>query len=160
MVAPLPLPLVLRDALLAAGLGFLLGLCYRVLRLFLGSSKAACFVCDGAIFAVGAVVYRSAAAGVFASGVMRWYTAGLVLVAYGLVQKIFYPFFTKIEKSARLVCKWPFLKIEHYILCPVWRTWQKYHAAQAKKRLLKHKKNKKNKQQGLPNAQKVLYNSN
>ncbi|MEG2653212.1 MAG: hypothetical protein RSA17_06505, partial [Ruthenibacterium sp.] len=72
MVALLPAAGALRDALLAAGLGFLLGLFYRALRFVLGDTRAACFVCDVLLLAAAAVLYRAAAAGSFAAGIMRW----------------------------------------------------------------------------------------
>ena len=159
MVAPLPLPLMLRDTLMAAGLGFLLGFCYRLLRLVAGKSKVAYFICDGSIFIVGAVLYRSAAAGVFASGLMRWYTLAAVLMGYALVQKIFYAFFANIEEAVHLVFKWPFLKIHRYILCPIKAAWKKHHAKHAEKKLQRQKTPQKTRAQDLPNPQNVLYNS-
>ena len=81
MVAATPVAGVVRDAFLAAGAGFLLGVLYRAFRAVLGNSRAACFFCDCAILALTALVFRSAAASAFTSGVMRWYT-GLSMILF------------------------------------------------------------------------------
>ena len=62
MVGGVPVGLALRDLFYAAGLGFLLCVGYSAARMLLGSGKAVCFICDAAVLAVGALLYRSAAA--------------------------------------------------------------------------------------------------
>lgn len=62
------------------GWGFLLCVGYSAARMLLGSGKAVCFICDAAVLAVGALLYRSAAMSRFYAGQPRWYTlAGCVL---------------------------------------------------------------------------------
>lgn len=61
MVGGVPVGLALRDLFYAAGLGFLLCVGYSAARMLLGSGKAVCFICDAAVLAVGALLYRSAA---------------------------------------------------------------------------------------------------
>ena len=80
MVGGVPVGLALRDLFYAAGLGFLLCVGYSAARMLLGSGKAVCFICDAAVLAVGALLYRSAAMSRFYAGQPRWYTlAGCVL---------------------------------------------------------------------------------
>ena len=81
MVTAIPAAGVVRDAFLAAGAGFLLGVLYRALRAVLGSSRAACFFCDCAVCTLAALVFRSAAVSAFTSGVMRWYTGAALCAA-------------------------------------------------------------------------------
>lgn len=82
MVTSIPAAGAARDVFLAAGAGFLLGAAYRALRAVLGNSRAACFVCDALLLALGALTFRSAAASAFTAGVMRWYTgAAMALFA-------------------------------------------------------------------------------
>ena len=84
MVGGVPVGLALRDLFYAAGLGFLLCVGYSAARMLLGSGKAVCFICDAAVLAVGALLYRSAAMSRFYAGQPRWYTlAGCVLCFFG-----------------------------------------------------------------------------
>ena len=138
----------LRDAFLAAGLGFILAAVYRAMRLVGGSSKAVCFVCDVVIFLLGAVFYRSAAMSVFISGLMRWYTALALLAGYGLCTHLLYAPLRLIEESARAVLKWPFLQIYRLVLHPL--------CVKMKKTRTKKPKNI---TKSLPKPTKVLYNS-
>ncbi|MEG0768615.1 MAG: hypothetical protein RSG59_01725 [Ruthenibacterium sp.] len=159
MVALLPAAGALRDALLAAGLGFLLGLFYRALRFVLGDTRAACFVCDVLLLAAAAVLYRAAAAGSFAAGIMRWYTAAAAAVGYALCQKIFFQLFTQCAAVLRLLLMRPFHAAYRYILCPVGtrigHAVKKYWAVAAAKRAAVRKKRKRDLQKG----QYMLYNS-
>ena len=71
MVGGVPVGLALRDLFYAAGLGFLLCVGYSAARMLLGSGKAVCFICDAAVLAVGALLYRSAAMSRFYAGQPR-----------------------------------------------------------------------------------------
>ena len=86
MVGGVPVGLALRDLFYAAGLGFLLCVGYSAARMLLGSGKAVCFICDAAVLAVGALLYRSAAMSRFYAGQPRWYT--LCAVFFGQPRRI------------------------------------------------------------------------
>ncbi|MEG1380729.1 MAG: spore cortex biosynthesis protein YabQ [Ruthenibacterium sp.] len=149
MVGVAPAMLVLRDALLAAGQGFLLALIYRLLRLLMGNKALPVALCDIALFVLGAVFYRSAATSIFASGTMRWYTAVGLLLGYALCTQILYSPLSTLHTA---LCK-PFL----WSLDTVWRPFCRNIA---KKRTKRHSKKQIKHRKDLPNHAKVLYNSN
>lgn len=159
MVALLPAAGALRDAFLAAGLGFLLGLCYRAARFALGDSKPACFVCDLLLCAAAAFLYRAAAVGSFAAGVMRWYTAASMLLGYALCQKIFAKPLLRMSGRLRFLALWPFRAVHRYMLYPVWvkmcAAGEKQHQKKVQKRAAMREKCKRD----LPKGQHMLYNS-
>ena len=138
----------LRDAFLAAGLGFILAAVYRAMRLVGGSSKTACFVCDVLIFLIGGISYNSAAMSVFISGLTRWYTATALLAGYALCTRLLYAPLRLVENSVRAILKWPFLQIYRLVLQPL--------RAKIKKRRTKKSKTD---TKSLPKPPNVLYNS-
>lgn len=160
MVAQLPVNLALRDALLAAGLGFCLGLCYRILRLLTGSSAASCFVCDVLTFGIGAVVYRAAAAGLFAGGQMRWYTISALLAAYAAVQMNFFSIFFRLGRSIHFVVAKPFSLVFHHIWCPMRKKMRESRERRRAARAARQKQVPKSAEKDLQSNQRVLYNSN
>ena len=88
MVGGVPVGLALRDLFYAAGLGFLLCVGYSAARMLLGSGKAVCFICDAAVLAVGALLYRSAAMSRFYAGQPRWYTLAGCVLFFGQPRRI------------------------------------------------------------------------
>ena len=84
MVGGVPVGLALRDLFYAAGLGFLLCVGYSAARMLLGSGKAVCFICDAAVLAVGALLYRSAAMSPFSCRPAALvYAGGMCAVFFG-----------------------------------------------------------------------------
>lgn len=154
MVALLYAAGAVRDMFLAAGLGFLLGMCYRALRLVLGDGAKMCFLCDVTVFAIGATAFRAAAAGAFASGVMRWYTALCLLCGYALCQKILAKPCLAVAHQVRRALTFPWRMFYAHIWQPVRG---KYAARRAKRQKIRAAK--KTAKKSLQNPPHVLYNS-
>ncbi len=107
MIALLSVGGAARDAALSFGLGFILGFFYCLLRFCISGKRISVFVCDVLIFTVGAVLFRSAAAGMFEGGIMRWYTAFCAVLSYFLCISIFLHKVLKTSKKAKLYLMLP-----------------------------------------------------
>ncbi len=163
MVGGVPAELALRDLFYAAGLGFLLCVAYSVARLLLGSGKKACFVCDAAVLALGALAYRSAAMSRFYAGQLRWYTLAGGVLCFLASRAALAPLLSGIEALVRWCLAWPFVMLWRAVLRPAFsvaaghfaqaRAAHKARKKQRKKRLRAAKKKR------LQNGGQVLYNS-
>ena len=174
MVGGVPVGLALRDLFYAAGLGFLLCVGYSAARMLLGSGKAVCFICDAAVLAVGALLYRSAAMSRFYAGQPRWYTlAGCVLCflasrqPWGGVGLCFWPsraalepLLSGVEAFVRWCLAWPFVMLWRAVLRPfagaVSARFQRVRTAHSAGRV---KKSRAARKKRLQNSGRVLYNS-
>ena len=141
MVGGVPVGLALRDLFYAAGLGFLLCVGYSAARMLLGSGKAVCFICDAAVLAVGALLYRSAA-------MSRFYAAALE------------PLLSGVEAFVRWCLAWPFVMLWRAVLRPfagaVSARFQRVRTAHSAGRV---KKSRAARKKRLQNSGRVLYNS-
>lgn len=149
MVGTVPIALVLRDAFLAAGQGFLLAVLYRFARLFLGDKAALVALCDSVLFVLGALFYRSATMSIFVGGTMRWYTAISLLCGYALCVQMLQPPFRAMRS---ILCK-PFSWLMEHVLRTIGRKIAEMHKKRREKVRVKQIKD-------LPKQAKVLYNSN
>ncbi len=107
MVGGVPVGLALRDLSYAAGLGFLLCVGYSAARMLLGSGKAVCFICDAAVLAVGALLYRSAAMSRFYAGQPRWYTLAGCVLCFLASRAALEPLLSGVEAFVRWCLAWP-----------------------------------------------------
>ena len=139
MVGGVPVGLALRDLFYAAGLGFLLCVGYSAARMLLGSGKAVCFICDAAVLAVGALLYRSAAMSRFYAGQPRWYTLAGCVLCFLASRAALEPLLSGVEAFVRWCLAWPFVMLWHS-------------AGRVKKSRAARKKR-------LQNSGRVLYNS-
>ena len=105
MVGGVPVGLALRDLFYAAGLGFLLCVGYSAARMLLGSGKAVCFICDAAVLAVGALLYRSAAMSRFYAGQPRWYTLAGCVLCFLASRAALEPLLSGVEAFVRLAVR-------------------------------------------------------
>ena len=118
MVGGVPVGLALRDLFYAAGLGFLLCVGYSAARMLLGSGKAVCFICDAAVLAVGALLYRSAAMSRFYAGQPRWYTLAGCVLCFLASRAALEPLLSGVEAFVRWCLAWPFVMLWRAVLRP------------------------------------------
>ena len=118
MVGGVPVGLALRDLFYAAGLGFLLCVGYSAARMLLGSGKAVCFICDAAVLAVGALLYRSAAMSRFYAGQPRWYTLAGCVLCFLASRAALEPLLSGVEAFVRWCLAWPFVMLWRAVLLP------------------------------------------
>ena len=104
--------------------------------MLLGSGKAVCFICDAAVLAVGALLYRSAAMSRFYAGQPRWYTLAGCVLCFLASRAALEPLLSGVEAFVRWCLAWPFVML--------WRAVKKSRAARKKR---------------LQNSGRVLYNS-
>lgn len=160
MVGGVPVGLALRDLFYAAGLGFLLCVGYSAARMLLGSGKAVCFICDAAVLAVGALLYRSAAMSRFYAGQPRWYTLAGCALCFLASRAALEPLLSSIEAFVRWCFAWPFVMLWRAALRPlagaVSTRLCRMRDARAARRT---KKSRAAKKKRLQNSGRVLYNS-
>ncbi len=154
-----------RDVFLSLGLGLFMGLFYCGAKILFGSSRLACIIIDITTFIVGGVMFRSAAAGVFEGGTMRWYTALSAFSSYFMFVLFCVPFVLYKVHVAKLFILKP-LKIGYSkFLAPILIFLSKKVNIIVEKikynctKLKKSKKIKKNNKRHLQNQGKMLYNS-
>ena len=160
MVGGVPVELALRDLFYAAGLGFLLCVAYSAARLLFGSGKTACFVCDAAVLALGALFYRSAAMSRFYAGQPRWYTLAGGALCFLASRAALAPLLSGVEAFVRWCLAWPFVMAWRAVLCPAFGATRAHFVhARAVRRERKAKRIRAAKKKRLQNGGKVLYNS-
>ncbi len=149
-----------RDVFLAGGLGLLLGLFYCMLKaIFSTKRRAFVFACDILTFMFAALMFRSAAAGVFEGGIMRWYTALSAVLLYMLcVNVVMAPVLKKVKVIKAVVLK-PILKLLNVYILPFLMGVNKKIILKYSKIRKKHTKTKKNNKRHLQKETKMLYNS-
>ncbi len=84
MIALLSAGGAFRDVFLALGVGLIVALFYSAIKALLGTKRVYAAICDVATFIFAAVLFRSAAVGMFEGGIMRWYTAVSAVFSYML----------------------------------------------------------------------------
>ena len=160
MVGGVPVGLALRDLFYAAGLGFLLCVGYSAARMLLGSGKAVCFICDAAVLAVGALLYRSAAMSRFYAGQPRWYTLAGCVLCFLASRAALEPLLSGVEAFVRWCLAWPFVMLWRAVLRPfagaVSARFQRVRTAHSAGRV---KKSRAARKKRLQNSGRVLYTS-
>lgn len=160
MVGGVPAEFALRDLFYAAGLGFLLCVAYSAARLLLGSEKTVCFVCDAAVLALGALVYRSAAMSRFYAGQPRWYTLAGAALCFLASRAALAPLLSGVEALVRWCLAWPFVMawraVLRPVLCAAAGHFTRARAAHKERRAKRMRAAKKKR---LQNGGQVLYNS-
>lgn len=154
MAASPVLAAVLGDVLWCLGLGLLLAIARDLLGLVIGNGRLLGFVWDLLLFAAAAVLVCGFAAGVSASGVVRWYmAAGALAGAMGWYWAVSPALHGAAGALVRLIA-WPFWLFSSRILRPF----------SLKIDLLLHKivqklrKKPKDKKKMLQKPSKILYN--
>ncbi len=160
MVGGVPAALALRDLFYAAGLGFLLCVAYSAARLVLGSGRVVVFVCDAAILALGALLYRSAALSRFYAGQPRWYTMAGCALCFLASRAALAPLLEGVEALVRWCLAWPFVMLWRFALDPlrllILGRARAAHAAHAERR---EKQKRAAQKKRLQTSGQVLYNS-
>lgn len=160
MVGGVPAAYALRDLFYAAGLGFVLCVCYSAARLLLGSGRAACFACDAGAFALGALLYRSAAMSRFFAGQPRWYTLTGCLLCFFACRAALAPLLGRVEAFVRWCAAWPFVMLWRVLLRPLCGAAAAHaRAARQAHRLRRQKRKRLLQKKRLQNSAQVLYNS-
>lgn len=159
MVGGVPAALALRDLFYASGLGFLLCIAYSVARLLLGSGKAACFFCDCAVLAAGALLYRSAAMSRFYAGQPRWYTLVGCALCFLASRAALEPLLSAVAAWVRRVLAWPFSLLRRALSRPVKQATDAWGRAAARRAAARAKKTAAAKKKRLQKGGRVLYNS-
>ncbi len=159
MIALLSVGGAIRDCVISVGFGFLLGLFYCTLRFCFGSKRNLVFICDIFIFLIGAILFRSTAAGMFEGGIMRWYTAFCVILSYFLSITIFMHLFiagsNKFKKYLVLPLNFIYLRYLRKIIKKIFALTLKIYKKIHKFNVKIPKKKKRH----LQNETKMLYNS-
>ncbi len=160
MVGGVPVALALRDLFYAAGLGFLLCVAYSAARMLLGSGRAACFFCDTAVLALGALLYRSAAMSRFYAGQPRWYTLAGGALCFLFSRAAIAPLLSGIEAFVRWCLSWPFVMLWRAVIRPLSGAARaRWVRARDARRLHRAKRSRAAQKKRLQNSGHVLYNS-
>lgn len=159
MAASPPLWAVWTDVLWCLGIGMALAALRDVLSLVFGNSRPVCLVLDLTAFAAAAVLACGFAAGLSASGRVRWYmAAAMVLGAAGWYWALADGIHWLAGTLLRLLT-WPMRLVSRRILAPArrrFRQWISRHKAQ--KSAGKRQKTQKKRKITLQNRGRVLYN--
>ncbi len=133
---------------------------YSAARLLLGSGKTVCFVCDAAVLALGALVYRSAAMSRFYAGQPRWYTLAGAALCFLASRAALAPLLSGVEALVRWCLAWPFVMawraVLRPVLCAAAGHFTRARAAHKERRAKRMRAAKKKR---LQNGGQVLYNS-
>lgn len=160
MVGGVPAALALRDLFYAAGLGFLLCVLYSAVRMLAGSAKAVVFVCDAAILALGALLYRSAALSRFYAGQPRWYTMAGCALCFLASRAALAPLLEGVEAMVRWCLAWPFVMLWRFALRPAGcLVLSRFRAARAARAERRRKQKRAAQKKRLQSSGQVLYNS-
>lgn len=160
MVGGVPVALALRDLFYAAGLGFLVCVAYSAARMLLGSGRAACFFCDTAALALGALLYRSAAMSRFYAGQPRWYTLAGGALCFLFSRAAIAPLLSGIEAFVRWCLAWPFVMLWRAVLRPLLGAAKaRLGDARAARAARRAKRKRARQKKRLQNGGHVLYNS-
>ena len=128
--------------------------------MLLGSGKAVCFICDAAVLAVGALLYRSAAMSRFYAGQPRWYTLAGCVLCFLASRAALEPLLSGVEAFVRWCLAWPFVMLWRAVLRPfagaVSARFQRVRTAHSAGRV---KKSRAARKKRLQNSGRVLYNS-
>lgn len=151
--------LALRDLFYAAGLGFLLCVGYSAARMLLGSGKAVCFICDAAVLAVGALLYRSAAMSRFYAGQPRWYTLAGCVLCFLASRAALEPLLSGVEAFVRWCLAWPFVMLWRAVRAVCGCGFGAFSACAYGAQRRRVKKSRAARKKRLQNSGRVLYNS-
>lgn len=161
MVPTPALAAVGEDVLWCLGLGLLLGAGRDALGLLLGNGRLLCFVWDVLAFGAAAFLACGFAAGVSATGTVRWYmllsmAAGALGWGWAVANAV--------HGLARRCVAWlaaPFRFCSHHIVRPIqtWAiNWVKSEVALHLKPRKKHEKKRKKPKKQLQKPNRILYN--
>ncbi len=160
MVGSVPAAFALRDLFYASGLGFLLSVAYSAARLLLGSSRAARCLCDIAVLAVGALLYRSVCLSRLYAGQPRWYTFAGCLLCFLASRAALAPLLDGVEAFVRWCLAWPFVTLWRRALRPLVDRLAALRAQAREKKAARRAKQKRAAQKKrLQTGGHVLYNS-
>ncbi len=159
MVALIPLGGAFRDVITAAGQGFVLCLFYRLLRFIFGDNKKAVFLCDIILLCTAGIFYRSAAAGIFEGGTMRWYTMLSLILSCYICNIIISIHIIKLSNFIKTKILFALFLRAKIIIMPFFKFFMpKFQYLAQKLRFVFNRKVKKRKRH-LQNTGKMLYNS-
>ncbi len=119
MVALIPVGGAFRDTISSLGLGLILCIFYRILRIVFGEKYQMIIVSDVLFFIGAGILYRAAVAGVFEGGTMRWYTVIGTLISYFACHYVFSKIIIVSAYYIKSVAMLPINLLSKYALNPL-----------------------------------------
>lgn len=161
MVPAPALPAIAGDTLWCLGLGLLLAMARSALGWGLGNGRILAFVWDLLAFAAAAVALRGFAAGVSASGVVRWYMVVGVAAGACAWQGAVAPALQAAGKAVLALALRPWRWFCRHVSAPAAekaRNWMKSKIALHREKQKIREKKAKTKKKQLQNPANMLYN--